>query len=57
MLFRYAPRGRLNLYKTNAANEELVIRLAYGREVQGSFQYTDCSLYSKGLAIRWVIPY
>ena len=42
--------GRLNLHKTNAANEELVIRLSYGREVQGGFRYTDCSYHSNSLS-------
>lgn len=37
-----APEGRFNLHKTNAANEELVISLFYGREVQGGVRYTDC---------------
>ena len=38
---------RFNLHKTNAANEELVIRLVYGREVQGGFRYPIApSLYS-----------
>ena len=45
-----APRGRLNLHKTNAANEELVIRLSYGREVQGGFRYTDCPYHSNSLS-------
>ena len=45
-----APRGRLNLHKTNATNEELVIRLSYGREVQGGFRYTDCSYHSNSLS-------
>ena len=38
---------RFNLHKTNAANEELVISLTYGREVQEKIQYTIApSLYS-----------
>ena len=38
---------RFNLHKTNAANEELVISLIYGREVQERMQYTIApSLYS-----------
>ena len=35
---------RFNLHKTNAANEELVISLNYGRGVQESIRYTDCSI-------------
>ncbi|EFC94479.1 hypothetical protein CLOSTHATH_07341, partial [Hungatella hathewayi DSM 13479] len=35
---------QFNLHKTNAANEELVISLNYGREVQGGNRYTDCSI-------------
>ena len=42
--------GWFNLHKTNAANEELVIRLFYGREVQGGIRYTDCSLHSNSLS-------
>ena len=45
-----APRRRLNLHKTNAANEELVGRLAYGREAQGGFRHTDCSYHSSSLS-------
>jgi len=40
----------LNLHKTNAVNEELVIRLSNGREVQGGFRYTDCSYHSNSLS-------
>ncbi len=45
-----APERWFNLHKTNAANEELVIRLVYGREVQGGIRYTDCSLHSNSLS-------
>ena len=41
---------RFNLHKTNAANEELVISLIYGREVQGVIRYTDCYLHSNSLS-------
>ncbi|EHE96569.1 hypothetical protein HMPREF9469_04651, partial [, partial [[Clostridium] citroniae WAL-17108] len=40
---KYIVVGRLNLHKTNAANEELVSRLIYGRKAQGGIRYTDCS--------------
>ncbi|WP_207643378.1 hypothetical protein, partial [Enterocloster citroniae] len=40
---RTHSKGRLNLHKTNAANEELVSRLIYGRKAQGGIRYTDCS--------------
>ena len=39
--------SRFNLHKTNAANEELVIRLVHGRRVQENDRYTIApSLYS-----------
>ena len=38
-----APKRWINLHKTNAANEELVSRLFYGRKAQGEIRYTDCS--------------
>ena len=41
---------RFNLHKTNAANEELVISLSYGREVQERKRYTDCSYHSNSLS-------
>ena len=45
-----APLRWLNLHKTNAANEELVSRLIYGRKVQGGIRYTDCSHHSNSLS-------
>ncbi len=41
---------RFNLHKTNAANEELVISLNYGREVQEERRYTNCYLHSNSLS-------
>ena len=35
---------RFNLHKTNAANEELVISLNCGRDVQEKGRYTNCSI-------------
>ena len=37
-------------WKIITANEELVIRLFNGREVQGGIRYTDCSLHSNSLS-------
>ena len=45
-----APWRWFNLHKTNAANEELVSRLIYGRKVQGGIRYTDCSHHSNSLS-------
>ena len=45
-----APGRWFNLHKTNAANEELVSRLIYGRKVQGGIRYTDCSYHSNSLS-------
>lgn len=44
------PGRRFNLHKTNAANEELVSRLIYGRKVQGGICYTDCSYHFNSLS-------
>ena len=44
------PGRRFNLHKTNAANEELVSRLIYGRKVQGGIWYTDCSYHFNSLS-------
>ena len=41
---------RFNLHKTNAANEELVISLKCGREVQERIRYTNCSYHSNSLS-------
>ncbi len=43
---------RFNLHKTNAANEELVISLNCGREVQESIRYTYCSIHFNSLCIK-----
>ena len=45
-----APGRRFNLHKTNAANEEMVSRLLYGRKAQGGSRYTDCSYHSNSLS-------
>ena len=41
---------RFNLHKTNAANEELVISLKCGREVQERIRYTNCTYHSNSLS-------